>query len=141
MTEPNDLQIRNILTGVKTVALVGWSPDPTRPSHGVAEVLRRRGIRVLPVNPGQAGHDWQGERVRASLADCAGDGVEMVDVFRRSDAVAGIVTEMLANLPEARVLWLQLGVGDPAAEARAEAAGVTVVANRCPAIEIRRLGL
>ena len=104
-------------------------------AHGGFCVARHDG-RVVFVR-----HTLPGERVRASLADCAGEGVEMVDVFRRSDAVAGIVTEMLASLPEARVLWLQLGVGDPMAEARAEAAGVTVVANRCPAIEIRRLGL
>ena len=82
---PDDSEIRDILTNVKTIALVGWSPRPERPSHRVAAFLKRRGYRVIPVNPGQAGQEAMGERVVASLAE-AGQ-VDMVDIFRRSPAI------------------------------------------------------
>lgn len=139
---PDDETIRRILTGTRTVAVVGWSPNPERPSHGVAAFLRGRGMRVIPVNPGQAGQIHAGEAIRAGLRDIpAADGVEMVDIFRRSDAVAGIVEDALAALPGLKVIWMQLGVRDDAAAARAEARGVIVVQDRCPKIEARRLGL
>ena len=134
---PTDAEIRDILTSVKTIAVVGWSPRPDRPSHGVAAFLRARGYRVIPVNPGQAGREALGETVRATLAE-AGP-VDMVDIFRRSDE-AGEVADEAVRLG-AKVVWMQLGVQDDAAAERARAAGVQVVMNRCPAIEIPRLGL
>ena len=132
-----DAEIRDILTSVKTIALVGWSPKPDRPSHGVAAFLKRRGYRVIPVNPGQAGQQALGETVVATLVE-AGP-VDMVEIFRRSEE-AGAVADEAVRLG-AKVVWMQLGVEDEAAAERARAAGVKVVMNRCPAIEIPRLGL
>lgn len=134
---PSDAEIRDILTSVKTIAVVGWSPKPDRPSHGVAAFLKRRGYRVIPVNPGQAGQEALGETVVATLAE-AGP-VDMVDIFRRSTE-AGAVADEAVRLG-AKVVWMQLGVVDEAAASRARAAGIQVVMNRCPAIEIPRLGL
>ena len=133
----SDSEIRDILTSVKTIALVGWSPKPDRPSHGVAAFLKRRGYRVIPVNPGQAGQVALGETVVATLAE-AGPG-DMVDIFRRSQDAGAVVDEAIAT--GAKVVWMQLGVIDEAAAARARAAGLKAVMNRCPAIEIPRLGL
>lgn len=133
----DDSEIRDILTSVKTIAVVGWSPKPDRPSHGVAAFLKRRGYRVIPVNPGQAGQDALGETVVASLAE-AGP-VDMVDIFRRSEEAGAVVDQAIAA--GAKVVWMQLGVIDEAAADRARAAGLNVVMNRCPAIEIPRLGL
>jgi predicted CoA-binding protein len=134
---PTDPEIRDILKAVKTIAVVGWSPKPDRPSHGVAAFLKRRGYRVIPVNPGQAGQEALGERVAASLAE-AGP-VDMVDIFRRSEEAGAVVDEAIAA--GAAVVWMQLGVIDEAAATRARAAGLRVVMDRCPAIEIPRLGL
>jgi predicted CoA-binding protein len=133
----DDSEIRDILSSVKTIAVVGWSPKPDRPSHGVAAFLKRRGYRVIPVNPGQAGQEALGETVVASLAE-AGP-VDMVDIFRRSEEAGAVVDEAIAA--GAKVVWMQLGVIDEAAAGRARAAGLQVVMNRCPAIEIPRLGL
>lgn len=138
MTE--DDMIRDLLGRVKTIAVVGWSPKPERASHGVAAFLKRRGYRVIPVNPGQAGQEALGETVRASLSEIEGP-VDMVDIFRRSEEVGPVVDEALRSLPGLTAIWMQLGVIDDAAAARARAAGVTVVMDRCPAIEIPRLGL
>jgi predicted CoA-binding protein len=132
-----DADLRAILTGVKSIALVGWSPKPDRPSHRVAAYLAARGYRVIPVNPGQAGQAALGEVVRASLA--AAGPVDMVDIFRRSEEAGAVVDEAIAT--GAKVVWLQLGVVDKAAADRARAAGLQVVMDRCPAIEIPRLGL
>ena len=139
MTE-TDQDLRRILTQTKTIALVGWSPNPARPSHEVAAYLARRGYRVIPVNPGQAGvvTAW-GERVRAALSEID-SAVDMVDIFRNSDAVPSVVDEAL-TLPGLQTIWMQLGVVNEAAAARARAVGLKVVMNRCPAIEIPRLGL
>jgi len=134
---PTDAEIREILTSVKTISLVGWSPNPDRPSHRVAAYLAARGYRVIPVNPGQAGQVALGETVVATLAE-AGP-VDMVDIFRRSEEAGGVVDEAIAA--RARVVWMQLGVVDEAAADRARAAGLRVVMDRCPAIEIPRLGL
>jgi predicted CoA-binding protein len=134
---PTDADIRDILTSVKTIALVGWSPKPDRPSHRVAAYLKGRGYRVIPVNPGQAGQQVLGETVVATLAE-AGP-VDMVDIFRRSEE-AGAVADEAVRLG-AKVVWMQLDVVDEAAASRARAAGVQVVMDRCPAIEIPRLGL
>ena len=134
---PSDSDLRDILTSVKSIALVGWSPKPDRPSHRVAAFLAARGYRVIPVNPGQAGQKALGEVVVASLAE-AGP-VDMVDIFRRSEEAGAVVDEAIAT--GAKVVWMQLGVIDEAAAARARAAGLQVVMDRCPAIEIPRLGL
>jgi predicted CoA-binding protein len=134
----DDAQIASILTDVKTIALVGWSPKPDRPSHRVAAYLAARGYRVIPVNPGQAGEDsGLGEVVRASLAEVGP--VDMVDIFRRAEVVGPVVYEAIAS--GAKVIWMQLGIENTDAAAKAEAAGMEVVMNRCPAIEIPRLGL
>ena len=132
-----DAEIRDILTSVRRIAVVGWSPKPDRPSHGVAAFLAARGYHVIPVNPGQAGQTALGETVRATLAE-AGP-VDMVDIFRRSEEAGAVVDEAIAI--GAKVIWMQLGVLDRAAADRARAAGLMVVMDRCPAIEIPRLGL
>ena len=134
---PTDSEIRDILTSTRTIALVGWSPKPDRPSHRVATFLKARGYRVIPVNPGQAGQTVLGETVVASLVE-AGP-VDMVDIFRRSEEAGGVVDQAIAA--GAKVVWMQLGVVDEAAASRARGAGLQVVMNRCPAIEIPRLGL
>ena len=132
--------IRQILTETRVIALVGWSPKPDRPSHRVAEYLARRGYRVIPVDPGQAGEvtPW-GQTVRASLSEIEGP-IDMVDIFRNSDAVTPVVEEALSCQGK-RVIWMQLGVINEEAAVKARAAGLKVVMNRCPAIEIPRLGL
>lgn len=139
MPEPTDADITRILTTVRTIAVVGWSPKPDRPSHGVARFLASRGYRVIPVNPGVAGQAALGTTVRASLADI-GEPVDMVDIFRRSEEVGPVVDAALA-LPGLKAIWMQLGVVNEPAAAAARAKGVEVVMNRCPAIEIPRLGL
>ena len=129
-----DTYLRDILEGVRTIAVVGASPRRERPSHGVMAYLQRRGYRTIPVNPNAVGGIINGERCYASLAEVP-DPIDMVDVFRRP----GVVDEAIAV--GAKVIWMQLGVRDDDAAARAEAAGFKVVMNRCPAIEIPRLGL
>ncbi|MBV8779558.1 MAG: CoA-binding protein [Alphaproteobacteria bacterium] len=132
-----DDYLRDILTRARTIAMVGASPRPHRPSHGVMRFLQRHGYRTIPVNPFAAG-DILGERLYGSLG-AIGEPVDMVDIFRRSDAAGGAVDAAIAI--GAKTIWMQLGVRDDAAAARAEAAGLTVVMNRCPAIEIPRLGI
>lgn len=137
---PDDAEIRQILSQVQTIAVVGWSPNPDRPSHGVARFLAQQGYRVIPVNPGQAGQVALGEVVRASLAEIEG-GVDMVDIFRRSEEAGAVVDQALAAFPNLKAVWMQLGVTDAEAANRAKARGVTAIMNRCPAIEIPRLGI
>lgn len=136
----SDEDLRRILTATKVIALVGWSPNPQRPSHKVANFLASNGFRVIPVNPGQAGRKALGEVVRASLRDIV-EPIDMVDIFRRPSEVASVVDDALQALPGLKTIWMQLGVEDEVAAAKARAAGVEVVMNRCPAIEIPRLGL
>ena len=140
MLHSTDTEIRDILTNVQTIAVVGWSPNPDRPSHGVARFLAQQGYRVIPVNPGQAGQVVLGEVVRANLAEIEG-GVDMVDIFRRSEDAGAVVDQALAAFPNLKAVWMQLGVTDAEAAKRAEARGVTAIMNRCPAIEIPRLGI
>lgn len=133
-----DPYIRGILNTVKTIAMVGVSPKDNRPSYFAFKYLLERGYNMIPVNPGQAGKDLLGCKVYAKLADVP-EPVDMVDVFRAAKFVTGIVDEALALNPPPQVIWMQLGVRNDEAAARAEAAGIKVVMNRCPKIEYGRL--
>ena len=128
--------VRAILTGTRTWAVVGCSPDPGRDSHRIASMLQRRGYRVIPVNP--MATEILGERCYPSLG-AVPEAVEVVDVFRRSSAAGGHVDEAVRI--GAPAVWMQLGVVDEAAAERGRAAGLRVVMDRCPAIELPRLGL
>ena len=136
-----DALVARILTQTKVIALVGWSPKPDRPSHRVAAYLAARGYRVIPVNPGQVGvvTAW-GEGVRAALSDIT-EPVDMVDIFRASAEVGAVVDGAINHLSGHRAIWMQLGVVNEEAARAARAAGLDVVMDRCPAIEIPRLGL
>jgi predicted CoA-binding protein len=129
-----DPDIRYALEQTRTWAVVGCSPDPGRDSHRIAALLQRRGFRVIPVNP--AAEEILGERCFPDLASI-GERVDVVDVFRRSSEAGAHVDEAIEI--GAEVVWLQLGVIDEAAAARARAAGLRVVMDRCPAIELPRL--
>jgi O-acetylhomoserine (thiol)-lyase len=133
----SDATLRRILSTVRTVAMVGASANWNRPSYFVMKYLRGKGYRVIPVNPANAGQEQLGERVYASLRDIP-DQIDMVDVFRASEAVGPIVDDAIAV--GAKVVWMQLGVRNDEAAAKAEAAGLEVVMNRCPKIEFGRLG-
>ena len=137
MTE-SDIYLRTILRRTKTVALVGISANPVRPSYFVARYLTLKGMRVIGVNPGLAGQSLFGETVYADLTSIP-DEVDMVDIFRRSEAVGPIVYEALARWPQLQTVWMQIGVTNQAAADAAEARGVDVVQNRCPKIEYQRL--
>jgi predicted CoA-binding protein len=130
--------IRTLLEEHETWAIVGCSPDPRRDSHRIAGLLRSRGKRVIPVNPASADGEIHGERAYASLLDLPdGVRVDVIDIFRRSERAGTHVDEAIAI--GARAVWMQLGVVDRAAAARAVEAGLLVVMDRCPAIEWRRL--
>ena len=124
------------LAKVKTIAVIGASPNAARPSFGVMKFLISKGYSVIPVNPGQAGGEILGQTVVASLADLP-EPVDMVDVFRASEAIHGVAGEILGLSWKPKLVWMQLGIrNDDAAEAL-EAEGMTVIMNRCPAIELR----
>ena len=133
-----DNYIRGILNTVKTIAMVGISPKDNRPSYFAFKYLKERGYRMIPVNPGQAGKEILGEKVYARLADIR-EPVDMVDIFRGSKFAPGVVDEALAMQPRPQVIWMQLTVRSDEAAAKAEAAGLKVVMNRCPKIEYGRL--
>jgi O-acetylhomoserine (thiol)-lyase len=133
----SDAKIRAILRGVKTIAMVGASANWNRPSYFVMKYLQGKGYRVIPVNPGLAGQQLQGETVYASLRDIP-EPVDMVDMFRAADAAPGVVADAIAI--GAKVVWMQLGIRNDDAAATAEAAGLEVIMNRCPKIEFGRLG-
>ena len=130
--------IGGILNSVKTIAMVGASANDVRPSYFVLKYLLGKGFSVFPVNPGQAGKEILGRMTYARLADVP-DTIDMVDVFRGSAAVPGVVDEVLQLDPLPKVIWMQLGVRHDEAAARAEAAGIKVVMNRCPKIEYGKL--
>ncbi len=134
----DDEFIRRILTRVKSIALVGASANPARPSFIVLKYLLGRGYRMFPVNPGLAGQPVLGATAYASLADLP-EPVDMVEIFRASEYAGALVDEALALPSPPGVIWMQLGVADEAAAERARARGVEVVTNRCPKIEWGRL--
>nr|WP_246549443.1 CoA-binding protein [Ancylobacter oerskovii] len=136
----SDAYIAEQLGRVRTVAVVGASPNPARPSHGVARYLALQGFRVFAINPGQAGRDIAGLPTYARLADVP-EPIDMVDVFRAPEYLPKVVEEALALVPLPKLIWSQLGVRDDAAARRAEEAGVAVIMDRCPAIEMPRLRL
>ena len=130
--------LKNILTRTKRVAIVGVSSNPVRASYFVARYLGLRGYDVVPVNPGLAGQSLLGATVVGSLSEIEGP-VDMVDIFRRSEAVPAIVDEALALFPDLGTIWMQIGVEHAQAAELAKARGVDVVQNRCPKIEYQRL--
>jgi predicted CoA-binding protein len=133
-----DGYIRGILNSVKTIAVVGVSANSSRPSYFVFKYLLERGYRMIPVNPGLADRELLGQKAYARLADIPGP-VDMIDVFRASEHLPGIVREALAMQPRPRVIWTQLGVRNDEAARLAEENGLKVVMNRCPKIEYGRL--
>ena len=134
----SDADIRRILTRVKSIAMVGASANPARPSYIVLKYLLGRGYRLFPINPGLAGQDVLGARAYAALKDLP-EPVDMVEIFRASEFAGALVDEALALPSPPGVIWMQLGVKDEAAAARAQARGVEVVMDRCPKIEFGRL--
>jgi predicted CoA-binding protein len=133
-----DAYVRGILNTVKTIAMVGASEKENRPSYFAFKYLVERGYNMIPVNPGQAGREILGRKVYARLADIP-EPIDMVDIFRASQFAPAIVDEALALTPRPRVIWMQLGVRSDEAAAKAEAAGLKVVMDRCPKIEYGRL--
>ena len=135
-----DALIRRILIEVRTIAMVGASPNWVRPSYFAMKYLQQKRYRVIPVNPGAAGQEILGERAYANLKDIP-DRFDMVDIFRNSEAAGPIVDEAIAAPKDKgiKVIWMQLGVRNDAAAKRAEAAGLTVIMDRCPKIEFGRL--
>jgi predicted CoA-binding protein len=138
MMRPTDELLSTILRDTKTIAVVGLSDNPERASNYVFKFLLAQGYDCVGVNPGLAGRSLHGAPVFASLA-AIDRPIDMVDIFRASDAVAGIVDEALALVPRPATIWCQLGVIDEAAAEKAQAQGLTVVMDLCPKIEIPRL--
>jgi predicted CoA-binding protein len=138
MAEYSDDFLKSILGQVKTIAVVGVSSNPVRPSYFVARYLVLKGYTVIPVNPGLEGQVLFGQTVKATLSDIDVP-VDMIDIFRRSEAVPAIVDEALQKFPDLKAIWMQIGVEHAEATQKAEARGVQVVQNRCPKIEYQRL--
>lgn len=134
----SDDHLRKVLRRTKTVAVVGVSANPVRPSYFVARYLGLKGMRIIPVNPGLAGQKLFGETVYGDLAEIPFD-VDMVDIFRRSEAVPEIVDAALERWPNLKTIWMQIGVSHAEAAAKAQARGVDVIEDRCPKIEYQRL--
>jgi uncharacterized protein len=134
----SDDYIRGILNGVKSIAMVGASPVDVRPSYFAFKYLVQRGYDMIPVNPGHVGKSLLGRPFVASLTDI-GRPIDMVEIFRSSAHIMPVVDEALKLSPLPKVIWMQLGGRDDAAAAKAEAAGIKVVMNRCPKIEWGRL--
>lgn len=140
MTAVNDSKIREILLGSPTIAVVGIHEEPEKAAFYVPEYLHDEGYRIIGVNPSYVGKELFGEPVRASLAEI-GEQVDLVDVFRRSDAVMDHVEDILAMKPRPKVVWLQLGIKNEDAARILESAGITVIQNRCTLADHQRLGL
>ena len=143
MIEPlvyEDRQIRRILNGVRTIAMVGASPTWNRPSFFAMKYLQAKGFRIIPINPRAAGSEILGERVYGSLKEVP-DHIDMVQIFRNSEAAGPITDEVIevAKDKGIEILWMQLGVRNDEAAQRAEAAGLEVIMDRCPKIEFGRL--
>lgn len=136
----DDSYIAQVLSAVRTVAMVGASANTSRPSYFVLKYLLAKGYRVTPINPGLAGQDLVGQKVAASLADAPAP-IDMIDIFRNSEAALDVVREALPLRDKLglKIIWMQLGVRNDQAAAEAEAAGLMVVMNRCPKIEYGRL--
>jgi predicted CoA-binding protein len=134
----SDAHLRSVLREVKSIAVVGASSNPNRPSSFVTKYLAQKGYRVVPINPGHAGREIAGAVAQASLADLH-QPVDMVDVFRRVEALPGVAEEIRAMTMPPSVVWFQLGIRDDEIAARLEAEGMTVIQNRCPKIEYARL--
>ncbi len=139
---PSDGELAELLASVRIFAVVGASAKPDRPSYGVMERLLTHGYHVVPVNPGQAGGSILGQQVYATIADVPAP-VQVIDVFRSPEAALSVVDEAIAEKQRLgiKVIWMQLGVVNEIAAERAIAAGLTVVMDRCPKIELARLGL
>ena len=136
----DDAHMRRILKEVRTIAMVGASPNWVRPSNFAMKYLQGKGYKVIPLNPGQAGKEILGEPCYASVAEIPGT-VDMIDIFRNSEAAGAVVDDILpiASEKKIRVIWMQLGIRNDNAAARAKAAGLTVIMDRCPKIEYGRL--
>ncbi len=133
-----DAAIAALLASAKTVAVVGASPNMARPVHGVMAYMIAAGYRVIPINPGHGGREILGQRVYARLADVPGP-IDIVDIFRRREALSGVVDEALALDPKPHAVWMQLDLWDDVAAVKARAAGLVVVMDRCIKIEHARL--
>ena len=135
---PSPDELRDLLRRARTIAVVGLSPKPIRPSHSVARYLQRAGYRIVPVNPGHA--EILGEKSYPSLTEAARDHtIDIVDVFRRSENAGPVVDEAIALRPGPQLIWLQQGVVDEAAQARARAAGIPFMMDHCLAVEHNHL--
>ena len=135
-----DVLIARILRSVKTIAMVGASPNEVRPSYFAMKYLLDKGFKVIPVNPGQAGKEILGQKVYANIAALPAP-VDMIDIFRASEHIGPIMDEAIAHKERLglKVVWMQLGIINEEAAKRGEAAGLTVIQNRCPKIEYGRL--
>jgi uncharacterized protein len=134
----SDSYLRDILARTKSIAMVGASDDPARPSYEVLRFLLQRGYRISAINPKLAGQTLLGAPVYGSLAEVP-DAIDMIDLFRNNAAVSGVVDEVLALPQRPKVIWMQIGVRVDEAARKAEAAGIEVIMDRCPKIEILRL--
>ena len=139
---PSDDEISALLTSARGFAVVGASPKPDRPAYGVMERLIAKGYTVVPVNPGQAGSEILGQQVVATLADVPAP-ADIVDIFRTSEAALAVVKDAIANKDRLglKAIWMQIGVVNEDAARLASDAGLTVIMDRCPKIEIARLGV
>ena len=134
----SDAYIRGILLSVRSIAMIGASANKVRPSYFAAKYLKAKNFKMFPINPGQAGKEVAGALAYASLADLP-QPVDMIDIFRKADALPGIVSDIM-RMPELpKVVWLQLGIRDDDIAEALEMAGIKVVQNRCPKIEYGRL--
>jgi predicted CoA-binding protein len=140
MSTETDTRLKDILAATRTIALVGFSNKPDRPSYRVAEYLAGAGYRVIPVNPGLAGQDFGGETIVGDLSEIPAEvQVDMVDIFRRSEQVPAVVEAAIAALPHLQTVWVQLGITSETARSMAEGEGLAYVENRCTKIEHARL--